>query len=77
MTRKIELDNQGRFEYSSVVRDPSDRACNYNFILGAAIFYHRFYHYVSKVKDTYKSRCNNEYLCSNTRTFSLQKSVPR
>lgn len=51
MRRKIGLDSQGRFEYSSVFRDSSDGTCHYNFILGAAIFYHRFYHYVSNVKN--------------------------
>ena len=52
MRRRIGPDNKGRFEYSSVVRDISDKSCHYNFILGAAIFYHRFYHYVSIVKLT-------------------------
>ena len=73
VNRRVSQESRGKFKYKF------DTECQYNLILGATIFFHRFYLYVSKTTlNRLNKLCGQEvHHCSNIPTFSLVKSVPK
>ena len=52
VNRRVSLEGQKKLKYSGKTQ------CSYNMILGAAIFYHRFYQYVTKVTRNKSNKIN-------------------
>ena len=73
VNRRVSMEGEGKFKYSDKTQ------CSYNMILGAAIFYHRFYQYVTEVTRNKSNKMNIQEVLffSNILTFSQVKSVPK
>ena len=64
VNRRVSMEGEGKFKYSDKTH------CSYNMILGAAIFYHRFYQYVTEVTRNESKKINiHEFLSFQQYTY--------
>ena len=76
VNRHISMDGEEKFKY---IHHSDKKQSSYNMLGGAAIFYHRFYQYVSEVTRTKSNKINIQEVLffSNILIFSQVKSVPK
>ena len=74
VNRYISMDGEEKFKY---IHHMYKTQCSYNMILGAAIFYHRFYQYVTEVTRNKSNKINIQEVLffSNILIFSQVKYV--